>query len=224
MAFSSSSSSSLSSPSSCRRQEPIGTTPKLGGALSVVLGHHIEKVLENLGSSIRERNDKYVDVLSLARAHLKKRESTSIITESKHKESFPQRLHRLLCETKARGETDIVSFCSHGRAFEIHDLDRFTSEIMPRYFKHSKITSFRRQLSLYCFRRITAGADTGAYYHELFLEILPDASRYMRRVGVPAASVDRRKRDANECPSEGIINFYSMESAAAGVCLSHSSR
>jgi HSF-type DNA-binding len=62
-----------------------------------------------------------------------------------------------------------------------------------RYFRQSKLTSFQRQVNLYGFRRLTAGKDRGAYYHELFLRGRPDL--YMRLVrirvkgtGIKAAS------------------------------------
>ena len=37
------------------------------------------------------------------------------------------------------------------------------------YFKQSKYKSFQRQLYLYEFTRITAGPNTGAYYHPKFV-------------------------------------------------------
>jgi hypothetical protein len=40
--------------------------------------------------------------------------------------------------------------------------------VMPKYFKHSKFTSFTRKLNRWGFTRITRGPETGAYYHEFF--------------------------------------------------------
>lgn len=57
----------------------------------------------------------------------------------------------------------------HGRCFHVHKPQDFVEQIMPKYFRQSKLTSFQRQLNLYGFSRITAGDDRGGYYHELFL-------------------------------------------------------
>lgn len=62
---------------------------------------------------------------------------------------------------------DIVSFYSHGRAFGVHDMERFIEEVMPKYFKQSKWNSFARQLNLYGFMRLASGPDSGGYYHEV---------------------------------------------------------
>lgn len=53
-------------------------------------------------------------------------------------EMFPEILHRALKEIEDEGNSDIASFYSHGRAFAVHDIDRFVIEIMPRFFRQSK--------------------------------------------------------------------------------------
>ena len=77
------------------------------------------------------------------------------------------------------GFADIVSWCPHGRAFIVRKPKQFASKTMRKYFKHTKFTSFQRQLNLYGFRRITKGTDGGAYYHELFLRGRPDLCKYV---------------------------------------------
>ncbi len=60
-------------------------------------------------------------------------------------EPFPEKLHRMLEQTERDGLTDVVSFFTHGRAFAIHKPKRFQTEIMPTYFKQTRLTSFQRQ-------------------------------------------------------------------------------
>ena len=69
----------------------------------------------------------------------------------------------------------------HGRAFIVKKPKVFTSNILPRFFKHTKYLSFTRQVNLWGFKRITRGADCGAYYHELFLRGRPYLAMRMRR-------------------------------------------
>jgi hypothetical protein len=64
-------------------------------------------------------------------------------------EPFPEKLHRMLNDCVEKGEEDIISFFPHGRAFAIHHPERFAREVMPRYFKQSRLSSFQRQLNLY---------------------------------------------------------------------------
>lgn len=81
---------------------------------------------------------------------------------------FPAVLHRMMTDAEPQKFSHLVSWQPHGRAFLIHDPKRFVSMILPRYFKHSKLSSFQRQLSLYGFVRLTQdGCDKGAYYHEV---------------------------------------------------------
>jgi hypothetical protein len=84
-------------------------------------------------------------------------------------EKFPLKLYRMLDDAETNGDDSIVSFFPHGRAFAIHKPREFVSELMPKYFSTTRMSSFQRQLNLYGFRRITDGQDKGGYFHEHFL-------------------------------------------------------
>jgi len=124
-------------------------------------------------------------------------------------EPFPEKLHRLLKDCEERGECDVISFCPHGRAFTVHHVERFCREVMPRYFKQSRLTSFQRQLNLYGFKRIASGADACGYYHELFLKGRPALAIYMRRVGIPKTG-GGPSRTPNRTQHCATPDFYSM--------------
>jgi len=99
-------------------------------------------------------------------------------------EPFPEKLHRLLLEVEAAGRSDVISFVAGGRAFAIHKPDKFFKEIVPLYFRQSRLSSFKRQLNLYGFDLINTGAARGGYYHELFVKDRPELCRRIRRVTV----------------------------------------
>ena len=81
---------------------------------------------------------------------------------------FPTVLHKMLSESEVMSFSHLISWQSHGRSFLIHKPREFVRDVVPRYFKHSKLSSFQRQLSLYGFVRLTnEGPDKGAYYHEV---------------------------------------------------------
>ncbi len=116
-------------------------------------------------------------------------------------EHFPERLHQMLRDAERRGMSDVVSFCPHGRAFGVHDMDRFVEDVLPSCFSHNRRGSFFRQLLLYGFRRITRGQDKGCWYHELFLQCRPDLCMHMRRVGVHRrGEPDRRRKLKSQQP------------------------
>ena len=99
-------------------------------------------------------------------------------------EPFPEKLHRLLIEVEACGRADVISFVANGRAFAIHKADVFFKEIVPLYFRQSRLSSFKRQLNLYGFELINTGPARGGYYHEMFVKERPELCRRMRRVAV----------------------------------------
>ena len=120
-------------------------------------------------------------------------------------EPFPEKLHRLLIETAEAGMDDIISFTPDGKSFEIHKPDRFFHEIVPKYFKQSRLSSFKRQLNLYGFELISAGQSRGGYYHELFQRDSPDLCRQIRRRDIRFNSRLKSSRFETNAP-----DFYSM--------------
>mmetsp|Transcript_9887 Transcript_9887/g.14290 ORF Transcript_9887/g.14290 Transcript_9887/m.14290 type:complete len:386 (+) Transcript_9887:115-1272(+) len=94
---------------------------------------------------------------------------------------FPEKLYLMLEDIYKSGDESIVSWQPHGRAFRVHKKLRFVETVLPKFFGHSKYTSFTRQLNLYGFHRIKVGQDKGAYYHELFLRSQPYRCREMVR-------------------------------------------
>jgi len=119
-------------------------------------------------------------------------------------EPFPEKLHRMLTYAEQNGLTDTITFFPHGRAFVIHKPKKFSDDIMPRFFRQTRLTSFQRQLNLYGFCRISQGPDNGGYYHELFLRGRPGLCVNMKRTKVKGTG-GKTKRNPDTEP-----NFYEM--------------
>lgn len=97
-------------------------------------------------------------------------------------ESFPQKLYRMLEDVEEQGKDDIVSFIADGTAFEIHRPDAFEEEVISRFFRHKSLASFRRQLSMYGFKKARGGPTQGGYRHEKFVRGKPELCKEMKRV------------------------------------------
>lgn len=91
-----------------------------------------EDALEFLGATTREaKNGLYFDASVLRDpepALFSGRRTRGGVTEP-----FPEKVHRMLTDAEKEDNEDILSWYPHGRAFGIHDQDRFVKEILPRY-------------------------------------------------------------------------------------------
>lgn len=94
--------------------------------------------------------------------------------------SFPQKLFALL-EYESDG---MIQWAPNGLCFRLTDQDRFASEVVPKYFKQTKLTSFQRQLNLYGFRRLAKGEDQGCYFHPRFQRGRRDLLNEIKRLPV----------------------------------------
>ena len=160
--------------------------------------------VEDIGSTSRNKNEPYFDA-----AQLEDPDPSQRVVRGGVKEAFPEKLHRMLKEVEATNETDVCSWAPHGRAFCIIYEERFVRDVMPRYFKQSRLSSFQRQLDLYGFTKISSGPDQGSFYHNLFLKGRSALTIHMRRVGAPKSS--KRKLVKLEQTKNGAPDFYSME-------------
>jgi hypothetical protein len=94
---------------------------------------------------------------------------------------FPSKLHRMLENAEKDGLEHIVSWVQRGTAFKVHNTDEFVRRILPLYFDQTKYESFRRQLNLYEFSRVSRGASRGVYYHQMFVQSDPSLCQNINR-------------------------------------------
>ena len=55
-----------------------------------------------------------------------------------------------------------------GKEFIIKDIDKFEQIVLPRYFRHSKINSFVRQLNMYGFHKSRKDTAKSVFSHPNF--------------------------------------------------------
>ena len=82
--------------------------------------------------------------------------------------SFPWKLHDMLSQAEAEGFANICSWETNGISFRIHDIHQFVEKVLPLYYDQSKFESFRRQLNLYGFTKLSKGPNKGQYSHSNF--------------------------------------------------------
>eukprot|EP00977_Amphora_coffeiformis_P020630 scaffold8374_cov175-Amphora_coffeaeformis.AAC.69 len=99
-----------------------------------------------------------------------------------HHESFPVKLYRLLRETEEAGKSDIISFSEDGKRFCVHKPAELETEILPKYFRHNQLSSFRRLLNMYGFARLQEGAEGGTFRHPSFIKGKPEICKDLDRV------------------------------------------
>lgn len=129
------------------------------------------------------RGDMFEDVNSFAQARNDKQTPARIEPESPGacENVFPQKLHFLLQQAEKEGFDHIISWVNDGAAFKVHDSKAFLEKVMPNYFDQSKFESFRRQLNLYGFQRVSRGPSRGIYYHQFFLQSEPTLCQSITR-------------------------------------------
>lgn len=108
-------------------------------------------------------------------------------------QQFARRLYEML-QSEAKlaltsPDNSFISWSDSGLAFRILDVNEFTSQILPKYFRTKKFSSFQRNLNLYGFAKVRRGPDTDMYAHQSFVRGKPELLLYLRK----CSSASRRK-------------------------------
>ena len=97
----------------------------------------------------------------------------------------------------------------HCRVLRLTLVSLLFQDIVPLYFRQSRLSSFKRQLNLYGFELITKGPARGGYYHEHFVKDNPDACRRMRRVAIKIyGKADKKHEEEEEVPPAAGVNTH----------------
>ncbi|CAM9608037.1 unnamed protein product, partial [Sphacelaria rigidula] len=117
------------------------------------------------------------------------------------KRGAPQAFARKLYEILTTESTAVIAWNAQGTAFHVKDVETFSEQTLTRYYRHSKFSSFQRQLNLYSFRKIVKGPDTGGYAHPMFHRDRPDDLYHVRR-SISSSSASSPKSTARSASVE----------------------
>jgi len=112
---------------------------------------------------------------------------------------FPWKLHLLLerceyehqqklagCAAEGKSTSSVqdmpISWLPCGKAFKVHDKERFVREIMPSFFGTQSFKTFQRNLNLWGFTRVSKGPQKDVCSHPLFLKGFPAVCQSMKRI------------------------------------------
>ena len=145
------------------------------------------------------------------------------MVDSGARHTFPRKLYDLL----EQAPSEIVAWLADGNSFRVADESVFCEQVLPKYFSHSKMASFQRQLNNFGYHRVgwtpARGAQQpqGLKYHkvvgaattrtESLLELRPLSRRKRERAPAPAAP---RRRNARAEPLQKRARTESDANAA----------
>ena len=120
--------------------------------------------------------------------------------------SFPQVLHEILAEPECQS---IVHWLPNGSSFIIADKQRFSGEILPKYFRVTLLNSFIRKLNRWGFRRVKSSCkgEESSFAHINFVRDKPWLCLKMWCKSKPSFSVEKKTK------AEAQPQFHRVSSA-----------
>eukprot|EP00904_Undaria_pinnatifida_P004144 jgi/Undpi1/13730/HiC_scaffold_9.g03383.m1 len=76
------------------------------------------------------------------------------VAEDKEEPIFLRKTFEMICACDADEAGDLACWTQTGETFVVKDPDVFARVVIPKFFKHSKFSSFVRQLNFYGFRKV----------------------------------------------------------------------
>jgi len=111
------------------------------------------------------------------------------------KRGAPQAFAYILFELVEHESDDVISWSADGKGFKIEDIDKFTSSLLQKYYRHENFPSFQRQLNLYGFRKLKQGPYRGSYFHPSFVK---NKRELLSNVKRPRQAPKKAKRQKGE--------------------------
>lgn len=100
---------------------------------------------------------------------------------------------KMMRHAEKQDETYCVAWCEDGKSFVIRNCDEFTRDVVPKYFKPTKFSSFTRKLYRWGFRQINRGLgpdDPVIFGCAHFQRDAPEEMTHMRSVTAAGARKD----------------------------------
>lgn len=96
--------------------------------------------------------------------------------------TFVEKLHLIL---EGTDDSSLVAWTQHGNAFEVFNVNKFSTTVLPKYFKHNNWQSFVRQLNMYGFSKVCDAfhgpTSSWEFKHPSFIRHCPDLFSNIRR-------------------------------------------
>lgn len=92
--------------------------------------------------------------------------------------SFLQKTYDMLANPNL---AQIISWNSDGTEFTLKDIKEFSSQLLPRYFKHCNLASFVRQLNMYDFHKVRLPGCDNTFKHSNFIRDRVDLLKEIKR-------------------------------------------
>lgn len=134
-------------------------------------------------------------------------------------------LHKLwtMLDPSREDNSNILCWDREGDKFHVLDIQAMETHILPRYFRHSKFSSFQRQLNYFGFKKVGKGKVGSPFYILLFshVYILKEGSVYVHplfnRSKPEDCSKIKRKTKRKKKAGRAIDDQYFQELELGGI-------
>jgi hypothetical protein len=115
--------------------------------------------------------------------------------------------------------SDILAWSSCGSHFQVYDVARLETEVLPRYFKHNKFVSFQRQLNNFGFRKWTkTRASVCTFSHDVLVQCPPsELPQFVSEFGIVSPhmkSAGKRSRSSSSSSNSSSTSASSFDSTS----------
>ncbi|KAA8532469.1 hypothetical protein F0562_032502 [Nyssa sinensis] len=134
-----------------------------------------------------------------------------MVKTTEHGSSIPPFLLKCYEMVDDQSTDELISWSSTDDGFIIWNASEFSSELLPKYFKHSNFSSFIRQLNIYGFRKIDT--DRWVFANDGFMKgqkhLLKNISRRKQTQGlVQRKSSQQKENDVGACEENKNLGLW----------------